>query len=152
MRKLITLSALVTVVVFGWLTSPSSAVPVPADKPVRWEYAELHYVDRGTRGPGGGPRGPGGGDGGQPGQLAPLPQLAIRWITAEEETEAKSWEDLAAKLKAPAAARKDAKEVTHKLRVFNQLGGEGWELVGQQNGEASFLPRTSTWTFKRRMP
>jgi len=146
MRKLSTLSVLVAVVVLGWPTSRSSAVPVPAEKPVRWEYAELHY-GRTSRGFGG-PRG-GFGDGAQAAQPAPAPQPTVRWITVEEEMEAKDWEDMATKLKAP-AARKDAKDVTHKLRVFNQLGANGWELVGQSSGSTSGA--TGTWTFKRRVP
>jgi hypothetical protein len=137
MRKLIALSALVAIVTLCWPTSRTSAVPVPTDKPVRWEYAELHSRNNFQ------------GAFGQPGKLAPVPQTAVRWITVEEEIEATSWEDLAAKLKAR-GARKDADIQTHKLRVLNQLGADGWELVGQSSAATSSA--TGIWTFKRRVP
>jgi hypothetical protein len=133
MRKLITLSALAAVVVFGWLMSRSSAAPAPADKPVRWEYAELHY--RGPSFPG-------------PGQPAQPP--TIEWITTDEEIGGNSWDDLAAKLKAP-AARKEANTMTHKLRVFNQLGADGWELV-EHHGAWGLSSVNGEWMFKRRAP
>jgi len=131
MRKLITPSAIVAIVALGWLKLPGSAAPALADKPVRWEYAELHYVVE-TRGA----------------------SRRISWITVDEEIAATSWDELAAKLKAP-AARKDAQEVTHKLRVFTQLGGDGWELVGQQTERGGFggaFAPGGIWTFKRRVP
>jgi hypothetical protein len=147
MRKLITLSALVATVALGWLILPGSAAPALADKPVRWEYSELHYAPKFIEGGGSGIIG----NPAQPGRVIPE---TVRWITAEEEIEGKSWDELAAKLKAP-AAHKDAKETTHKLRVFNQLGTDGWELVGpekQQSGKLSFRTSVSIWAFKRRVP
>jgi hypothetical protein len=146
MRKLITLSALVAVVVLGWLILPGSAAPALADKPVRWEYAELHYAPESIEGGGSDIRG-----NPQPARVIPE---TVRWIKAEEEIEGKSWDELAAKLKAP-AAHKDAKETTHKLRVFNQLGTDGWQLVGpekQRSGKMSFGASASIWAFKRRVP
>src|SRR5262249_5398843 len=121
MRKLITLSAIVAIVALGWLLFPGFGAPPLSGKPVRLGDAELRYFEETHVG----------GDFGAPKQPARVIPRMIRWITTEDEVEGNSWDDLAAKLKAP-AARKEADKVTHKLRVFNQLGAEGWELVGQQ--------------------
>ena len=55
-------------------------------------------------------------------------QTTIRWITADEETETTSWDALAAKINAP-AAKKGATEASHRVRVLNRLGMDGWELT-----------------------
>ena len=71
----------------------------------------------------------------------------IRLIIDGDETETSSWEDLATKIKAP-AAKQDASPAVHKLRVFNQLGRGGWELVGQNRDTSS---ADDVWTFKRKV-
>jgi hypothetical protein len=147
MRKFIAFSAAVAV---GLLALPSVAAPQLPEKP-RWEYAELSY--RAGR-PGG--RGP---------DETEVPALAsvIRWTTGEGEIEAKSWTELGEKLKAP-PFKKDASVTLQRIQLLNHLGGEGWEMVGQQGTTtaASFAPRadggrpsqtltgSGTWTFKRR--
>jgi hypothetical protein len=120
--------------------------PEPARKGDRWEYAELHYSPGRAARAGAWQGGPGakGGPGGNV-QPAPGPARAkvaetARWVTGEGETEGEGWEGLAAKLKAPAAA-KDAKPALHKVKLMNHLGREGWELVSCDG---------SVWTFKRK--
>src|SRR5207248_5598286 len=104
----------------------TQAAPAPAPgqaKPAeKWEYGELYASSRIFRGgedelPGRGGRGGRGGfpgGGGAPGggaaaaQPVPaaqpaLPRLTIRWVTGDGEVVASGWEELAAKLKAPAA-------------------------------------------------
>jgi len=75
-------------------------------------------------------------------------RTAVRWVTADEEVEVTTWDALAAKVKAP-AAKKNATETTHRLRVLNALGADGWELVSHQRGEVRSMPEV--WTFKRRV-
>ena len=82
-------------------------------------------------------------------QQAALP--AFRWITSTDEFGVKSWEELAEKLKAPAPAKKDSSVLMHKMRVFDKLGAEGWELVGPPGGSSS-TGAAGTWMFKRRVP
>jgi hypothetical protein len=85
----------------------------------------------------------------QPAQpLKPAP-IRVRWITAQDEITAGNWEELAEKLKAPAAG-KDATIYSHKLRVFDRLGADGWEMVTQQTGTTAAAE--GTWMFKRRVP
>ena len=68
---------------------------------------------------------------------------AIHWATSKATVEADSWEGMARQLKAP-AAEKDAAELTHKLRVLDRLGEQGWELVGHDK-------EVQIWTFKRKV-
>jgi hypothetical protein len=146
MRKFMAFTAAVAA---GLLALPSVAAPQLPEKP-RWEYAELSY--RGGR-PGG--RGP---------DETELPAVApvIRWTTGEGEIEAKSWTELAEKLKTP-PFKKDASATLQRIQLLNYLGGEGWEMVGQQGttspaslaargerGPASTIAGSGTWTFKRR--
>ena len=147
MRKFVAFSAAIAA---GLLALPSVAAPQLPEKP-RWEYAELSY--RGGR-PGG--RGP---DEAEVPAVAPM----IRWTTGEGEIEAKGWTELGEKLKAP-RFKKDASATLQRIQLLNYLGGEGWEMVGQQGTTtaASFAARgdgrgpgpaitgTGTWTFKRR--
>lgn len=118
----------------------------------KWEYAELQYsstVELNGRGRGGAGANPFAGRGGRGGAgggaggagMAAQPKVTARWATAEGETEADSWEALAAKLKAPAAA-KGAKVAAHRLKLLNHLGSQGWELVSS-NG--------NLMTFKRKL-
>jgi hypothetical protein len=72
--------------------------------------------------------------------------LSIRWITADDEIEAKSWEELGTKIKAP-AAKKGAKTEVHRMKVLNYLGSQGWELVSNQSETAL----SSVLTFKRKV-
>jgi len=126
----------------GLIASLASAAPALGDKPVRYEYAELQYshIFRAA---------------GQPGAAGakgvPLvPQLSIKWITADEEIEGTEWDDLANKLKAP-APKKDGTSVTqHKLRVLNRLGTDGWEIV-EHTGTDGTSGRAA-WFFRRRVP
>src|SRR5438552_3836770 len=109
---------LLAVVLCAASAGTASAAPAPRTAD-RWEYGEIHYISAGFRGrdaddvlPGRGPRRgtprggfPGGGDTpAQPDQAAQLdrPRVTVRWISAEGEVEASSWEELAAKLKVPA--------------------------------------------------
>ncbi len=82
---------------------------------------------------------------------APAVPPALRLITSEGEVTAKSWDDLAIKLKAP-SFKKDATTAIHKMRVFDKLGAEGWELMDTQdhthNGKT---PGVSNWMFKRKV-
>jgi hypothetical protein len=122
------------------------------DRPARWEYAELTARTTPAR-PGGTAR-----DGAE---VPILPAATtVRWTTGDAEVKAQGWDELAAKLNAP--GKKDV--TSHRLRVLNALGAEGWELVSQQAGTAApfqpadpvaggFGPRATTTTllFKRRV-
>lgn len=118
----------------------STAVPMLADPPVKWEYGEVVYRSAFSNRNG---RGADPNEGVQPPQPA---TPAIRWVTARGETTAKSWEDLADKLKAP-APEKGAANPSPKLRAFDRLGADGWELIHFSNPGTSQI-----WTFKRRVP
>jgi hypothetical protein len=155
-RKPIQLSALVSVVILGVVGLPTFAAPPLPDKP-RWEYAELQVRT---------PRSlsrPFGGEGEEPEPASPT----IRWTTGQAEVEVKDWIELADKLKAT-GPKKGLSATGQKIHMFNFLGGEGWELVGQQGGSpllsttaparggrgAGTRPvpmTTETWTFKRRV-
>lgn len=130
------------------LASLSPAAPALADKPVKYEYAELRYVrtsqiDTAQPGPGrkvaagqggaGGFPGGAGGQGGaggpfQPGGQALVTKTTVRWTTGEEEIEGEDWADLAKKLKVTEPKRQAGPSV-YKLRLLNHLSSEGWEQV-----------------------
>jgi hypothetical protein len=116
-----------------------SAAPALGDKPPKWEYAELEfsrvYIP------------------GQPGAGRPVPQVTVRWTMAGDEVEGSSWQNLADKLKAP-APKKEASVTQHKLRVFNQLGADGWEMIEHTgtDGIRESGTERAKWTFKRRAP
>lgn len=136
MRTFIVTRIFTSIAVLGFLQSPQiQAVPLPADKPTTWEYGELVYRPVGRFS-----------DAAQP---APMQLPAVRWVTSEAEVAAKDWMEMAENLKAP-APKKEATTATHKLRVFDRLGSDGWELVGQTNSSTTGGP--TTWTFKRRVP
>ena len=153
MRKVVVVCLLVGALALGLLVPQSSSAPAPADKPVRYEYAELSFARSFAGGPGGGfappiamPVGPGG-------VAMPPPNMpglttAIRWTTAEEQVEVKEWEELADKLKAP-AAKKESPAAVHKLRVLNRLSELGWEVL-----DRPLLDTTgaATVAFRRRLP
>jgi hypothetical protein len=77
----------------------------------------------------------------------PFLEATPHWVTAEEDVEAADWADLAAKLKGP-AAKKAATEECHRLRVFNRLSADGWELAGHRPKSGS--AGTEAWTFRRK--
>ena len=75
--------------------------------------------------------------------------MTIRFVTGDEEINAKSWEELADKLKAP-TPKKEGTPSVHKLRVLNRLGADGWELAEHLGTDGT--TGMATWTFKRRVP
>jgi len=143
MRNLIIVVVLAAIVALGLDVSRGPAAPALPDKPIKFEYAELtgRVPLAGTWpaamaapaprqvGPGALP-------------LAAAPGLLLRWTTADDEIEVADWQELANKLKAP-AAKKEGSMTMHRLRVMNRLSEEGWEVY----------ERTSThnWTFRRRV-
>ena len=140
----------------------ASGPATAADKPPKWEYAELTY-----RVIPGQPRGID--FDGKETPAVPA-SVSIRWVSGAGEVEVKSWEELAEKVKAPAL--KDGSPAYKKIQVLNYLGGEGWELMDQQGGSPAPAGRdrapgigervpiggsgggspASTWLFKRRVP
>jgi len=121
------------------VSPPAEAAPLPADKLVRYEHAELrwsrHYIPA--------PAAPG-----KKAPLAPDPLISVSWTTATEELVLKGWEELADRLKAP-VAKKESPPTVHKLRVLNALSAVGWELTDRPGPE----PRDELiWTFRRRLP
>lgn len=126
----------------------TGAVPAPEGRGgiiEQWEYAELAFVWKKL-----------------PDGIAVPPAAFIRgnaasgrrdvqkfaFITATDEVEGQTWEELANKLNA-APGKKDASDRQHKLRVLNKLGSEGWELIHYvPSSTRSDLP---TWTFKRKV-
>src|SRR5215213_8280619 len=122
------------------------AAPALGDKPVRYEYAELqcsHFFRAvGQPLPPGAPGGKGG--------VARVPQVSVKWITADEEIEGTEWDDLANKLKAPAPKRDGASVIQHKLRVLNRLSADGWELIEHTGTDGT--TGTAAWVLRRRAP
>jgi hypothetical protein len=155
MRTLVALFAVAAVAALGLFVPRGSSAPALGEKPVKYEYAQLWYsrtlaAQPGMGGPPGGPRGAGampapGGPGG-PGGFGMQPaavETSIRWTTAQEEVVTKEWEELADKLKAP-AAKKQSPLTVHRLRVLNALSAEGWELLDRPLGDGN-----NTWSFRR---
>jgi hypothetical protein len=139
MHKFVFVAALAAA--FGLFVPRGASAPALGDKPVKFEYAELTYT-RTLVAPAG-----------QPG--APLPhanpQDTIVWSTSQEEVKAKSWEELADKLKAP-AAKKEVSATVQRLRVFDRLGADGWEVIEHTDKGAGFGGVAATWALKRRVP
>jgi hypothetical protein len=75
-------------------------------------------------------------------------QTTIRWITSDEEIETTAWDAMATKVNAP-PAKKGASEASHRLRVLNRLGVDGWELVSHHPSE--LVGGDEVWTFKRKV-
>jgi len=137
-------------------TAAVTAAPALAEKP-KWEYAEVTFRTVPAR--------PGGVDA-DGNQVAATPSsMTIRWLSVAGEVEAKSWAELAEKLKAT-TFKKDGSLPLQKLQILNAFGADGWELMDQQTGTTTTAfggpgsgergTRTSTatgsWLFKRRMP
>jgi hypothetical protein len=146
----------------------AAAAPALGDKPPKWEYAELTFRTLPGR--------PAGTDADGKEIPATPASMAIRWINPTGEVEAKGWDELADKLKAPAL--KKGTVAYQKLQILNHLGSEGWELMEQQTaGSAAAFPdgppgargprgpgafetgpgfrtvsSTGTWLLKRRVP
>jgi predicted metal-dependent phosphoesterase TrpH len=123
MRKVLVISLVAAALGLGLLVPRGSSAPALAEKPVRYEYAELRYYQRAA------PGGP--------------PVLMYRWCTADEEIEALGWEGMAAALKAPESKRDGLH--THRIRVFNAIWRDGWEDVPHRN-------EGNVWAFRRRVP
>ena len=138
MRKLFVVFLVTGSLGLGLLVPRGSSAPAPADRSARFEYGELRFSDVLVR-PAGQPGGP---------KLQAAKQVTARWNTANEEVEGKDWADLGDKLKAP-AAKKDS-DVAQKLRVFDRLGAEGWEVYEHTSNKA--LGTTDTWSLRRRVP
>ena len=131
-----------------------SAAPALAEKPARWKYAELTFRTNPARAGGVGKDGV---------EIPAAPaSVAIRWITGGGEIEVNGWAELAEKLKMT-GFKKDGTAGHHKIQILNHLGGEGWELMDQQNGAISSSPTggvrisaagaaNMTWLLKRRVP
>jgi hypothetical protein len=139
MRKLIAALAIAGALGLGLFVNRGPAAPNLGDKPVRYEYAELTFTLRFLA------------PAAQPGAPPPqaVPQVTVVWSTSQEEVKATGWEDLADKLKAP-AAKKDGSPTMHRLRTFDRLGQDGWEVI--EHTEKAGFTNTGTWAFKRRLP
>lgn len=114
----------------GRIAASTQAVATGA---ARWEYCEIEFL-RGTS-----PWFPASasGAGGD----------HVQWSSAMATLDARSWRDLAAKMK---IAVPD-KAASAKLVVLDALGAQGWELVSATVPSGQGAP-SSTWTFKRRVP
>jgi hypothetical protein len=134
--------------------SPEPKAKAGAKAGEQWEYAELQMSTLSDRagkgmpapvfGKGGAAGGPGGAAGGAgPGPAGLAAALArrtvVKWTTGDDELDGTGWDDLATKLKMPAA--KDGKPIS-KVKVLNHLGSEGWELVSSTG---------TVMTFKRKV-
>ena len=120
-------------------TDPPANAPSDA-KRLKWEYAEFSYLTT-------------------PG----VPTVKIRWTTGTQEVIADGWEEMAVKL---IAIKKKASEAGQRIRVLNEIGAAGWELVAQQssaptppveglavdNGLGRQRPVTTCLLFKRLVP
>jgi hypothetical protein len=130
-------------VAFSVGAGKAGAAPAPPPSE-RWEYAEISTTS--TRMParfGDGPARPGQAD-----RLPRVRQTVVRFTTAAGEVEAPSWEELAAKLKAPEAKAGAASASLQRLRLLNHLGSQGWELV---SGAGAWSTSTGTMLFKRKV-
>jgi hypothetical protein len=76
-------------------------------------------------------------------------KVKLVWTTADEDVEAEGWDDLAGKLKAP-AAKKEGSDTMHQMRAFNRLGADGWEVY--ENVDTKQFTRMQTWSLRRRLP
>ena len=107
------------------------AAEAQAAEPARWEYCELEFL-RGTS-----PWFPASasGAGGD----------RVQWSSATASVDARSWRDLAAKMKIDVPD----KTASAKLVVLDGLGAQGWELVSATAPTGQAAP-SSTWTFRRK--
>jgi len=137
--------AFVAVVALGLCATNTTAAPAPPPTKTveKFEYCEILTTSgRGAVRPAIGAVQPV-----QPLQPAQGQPGTIRMTTLDGEIEATSWEDLATKLKAP-EGKKDATANTHKMRVMNFLGDQGWEMVSCTQTPTTGL---GAWTFKRKV-
>lgn len=125
--------------------SVAAPVPVlpPSDRPAeRWEFCEVTFTPPGRALP----------IAIQGANVAPpraVPGVArAAWVTAEEELEAGSWEELATKLKIEGPKSDSA--AVYKMRVLNHVGGKGWELVTAVQPTSTLGTTVSTFVFKRK--
>jgi hypothetical protein len=128
-----------TILTLPVIVAVAGSAPAPVPRPVdKWEYAELRSHHRiayeNTAG-----------------ALVPAKTTAA-WTTSKAAVEAESWEDLATKLKAGSGGKAATDELA-KLRVFDRLGDQGWELVGPPHrpGREETFTHSHIWSFKRRM-
>ncbi len=120
------------------LVAAATPAPAPAVKGAdKWEYCEVQARE-------------GAAQGAVPAPGAVPPAWVVRWITTREVVETMGWDDLAASMKAP-PLKKDASPLSHKMRVFNHLGGEGWEMVSYHKPAGSGAAAVSVWVFKRKV-
>jgi len=140
MRTVVVVGVAICAVVATSFVPRGSSAPALGDRPARFEYAEVTFT-RSIKQPAA-----------QPGaaQARPIETTKVRWTTADEDVEADGWDELAAKLKAP-AAKKEASDSQHQLRVFNRLGADGWEFYERSTGNRG-LGNMTAWSFKRRLP
>lgn len=152
----------------AWILAAAAAAPVPPQRATpgeKWEYGEFHcgYLPKRAKEAGGGRA-----------KLHFPASATIRWVTRKATVEASfeakpenlprlkwkrgddgalyrqaveeiAWEEMIQKLKVPDLA-KAALPLSHRIRVFNRLGEEGWELAAYQPGE-----RQDVWVFKRKV-
>jgi hypothetical protein len=145
------------------IVAGGKAAPAPASKGGdRWEYAELHAYHY-----------PGGSN--NVGQDIPV-KATIRWTRAKITVEASAvstqhnkrkpdgkwvstlpevaeaaWGNMAKKLNAQAADKGDS-ETTRRMKLFDSLGEQGWELVVYHPRHLSDedLGTQTVWIFKRK--
>lgn len=145
---------MISLVALLWVAVVTNAAPGLNEK-TKWQYAELSFRMIPAR--------PGGVDD-QGNEIPGTPASAlIRWTTATDETEVKSWLELADALKTT-VIKKNGTPTLQKIQILNYLGSEGWELVEQQTTGAggagvgrptpgpTSASGTTVWMFKRRIP
>jgi hypothetical protein len=139
MRKVVVVSLVVAALALGLPVPHGTTAPALADKPVRYQYAQLRYVRTYTAPPA------------NPAAGAPpavaVPVVSVRWATADDLVEGTDWANLGDKLKAPAAKREGA--LAQTLRVLDRLGTDGWEVYEHAAPTTGDL---DTWWLKRRVP
>jgi hypothetical protein len=121
MKRLLAIAVAASFVALSVSSERSSAVPAPGpekEKHAKWEYGIL-TTNRG-----------------------------YNWNGPEGEVTARSWKELAEKLKAAVTVEKPNDLVLHAA-VLNHLGKQGWELVSHSDGVGEFPIRTTV--FKRRI-
>jgi len=124
MKRLLVIVVAAAFLALSIASEASSAVPVlgpEKEKPAKWEYGLLTV---------------GGG---------------CHWNVPDEAVSAKSWRELAEKVKAPVAIEKpnETTRATERIAivaVLNHLGKQGWELVSHNSDNSQ-----ETYVFKRRI-
>ncbi len=104
-------------------TTLCSAAPVLAQKPPRFEYAELTFRNIPGRAAGVDQDG---------NEVPAVPaSMVLRFVSGSGEIEAKGWADLADKLKA-SGFKKEGSAAFQKIQLLNHLGNDGWEMIEHQ--------------------